>query len=117
MEDFILREIDRLGEMLLLIARRLGLHGGDIPDYTVSDVKEEFGNSSLPIDLDKVLQQENPIWYLVQTEKFSDRALESFIEIIFHSDLDEDRKTALLKDAVSYLDGKGYYSFTLHSLG
>lgn len=27
MEDFILREIDRLGEMLLLIARKLGLFG------------------------------------------------------------------------------------------
>lgn len=28
MEDFILREIDRLGEMLMLIARRLGLLDG-----------------------------------------------------------------------------------------
>ena len=28
MEDFILREIDRLGEMLLLIARKLGLLDG-----------------------------------------------------------------------------------------
>ena len=29
MEDFILREIDRLGEMLLMIARRLGLPEGN----------------------------------------------------------------------------------------
>ena len=37
MEDYILREIDRLGEMLLMIARRLGLldgerHAGLFPD-------------------------------------------------------------------------------------
>ena len=32
MEDYILREIDRLGEMLLMIARRLGLLDGDTPD-------------------------------------------------------------------------------------
>ena len=32
MEDYILREIDRLGEMLLMIARRLGLLDGDTQD-------------------------------------------------------------------------------------
>ncbi len=116
MEDFILREIDRLGEMLLLIARKLGLLDGDTPDYSLTDVKDEFDRSNLPFELDAVLQQENPVWHLVQTEKLSDHALESFIEILFHSDLDEDKKTALLRDALAYLDGKGYYSFRLHSL-
>lgn len=29
MEDFLIREIDRLGEMLLMIARKLGLLDGD----------------------------------------------------------------------------------------
>lgn len=33
MEDFILREIDRLGEMLMLIVRKLGLLDADTPDY------------------------------------------------------------------------------------
>lgn len=42
MEDYILREIDRLGEMLRLIARKLGLLDGDTPDYSLTDVKEEF---------------------------------------------------------------------------
>ncbi len=116
MEDFILREIDRLGEMLLLIARKLGLLDGDTPDYSLTDVKDEFGKTSLPFDLDKVLQQENPVWYLVEAEGLSDHALETFIEILFHSDLDEDKKTALLDDALAYLDGKGYFSIRLHSL-
>ena len=117
MEDYILREIDRLGEMLLMIARRLGLLDGDTPDYSLADVKDEFGMAGCPIDLEMLLQQENPVWYLVEKEKISDLGLETMIDIIFHSDLDEDRKQALLSDALAYLDGKGYFSFRLHSLG
>ena len=116
MEDFIIREIDRLGEMLLLIARKLGLLDSDTPDYSLTDVKEEFGNAGCPIDLEALLQQENPVWYLVEEQKLSDYGLETLIDIIFHSDLNEDRKQALLCDALAYLDGKGYYSFRLHSL-
>lgn len=115
MEDFILREIDRLGEMLLMITRKLGLLDGENPDYSLADVKEEFDKASLPFDLDAILQQENPVWYLVETGKISDHGLETFIDILFYSDLDEDRKAALLNDALVYLDGKGHYSFRLHS--
>lgn len=116
MEDYILREIDRLGEMLLMIARRLGLLDGDKPDYSLADVKDEFGMAGCPIDLEMLLQQENPVRYIVEIEKISDHGLETFIDILFHSNLDEDRKQALLSDALAYLDGKGYFSFRLHSL-
>lgn len=116
MEDFILREIDRLGEMLLMIARKLGLLDGDTPDYSLTDVKHEFGMAGCPIDLETLLQQESPVRYLVETEKISDHGLETIIDILFHSDLGEDRKAALLDDALAYLDGKGYFSFRLHSL-
>ena len=116
MEDVLLREIDRIGEMMLMIARRLGLFGGKKPDYSISNVKEEFGKADLEIDLDCVLKKENPICYLVEEKKFSERALETFIEILFYSDIDESRKKVLLNDALSYLDGKGYVSFKLHSL-
>ena len=115
MEDFILREIDRIGEMLQHIARRLGLLNDNPPDYSLKDVKEEFDKENLPFDLDAVLQQENPVWYLVEVVKLSDYGLETMIDIIFHSDLDEDKKQALLTDALTYLDGKGYFSFRLHS--
>ena len=117
MEDYIIREIDRLGEMLMLIARKLGLFDGDTPDYSLVDVKDAFGKAGCPIDLDTLLQQENPVRYLVEQEKLSDHGLETMIDMIFHSDLDEARKTALLEDALAYLDGKGYFSFRLHSLG
>ena len=116
MEDYIIREIDRLGEMLLQIARKLGLLDGDTPDYSLTDVKDEFGKAGCPIDLDMLLQQDNPVWYLVEEEKLSDHGLETMIDIIFHSDLDDTRKNALLQDALAYLDGKGYFSFCLHSL-
>ena len=116
MEDYILREIDRLGEMLLMIARKLGLLDGDTPDYSLTDVKDEFDKAACPIDLDALLEQENPVWYLVETEKITDHGLETFIDILFHSDLGEDLKVALLDDALAYLDGKGYFSFRLHSL-
>ena len=116
MEDYILREIDRIGELLQHIARRLGLLKDTPPDYSLKDVKEEFDKENLPFDLDTVLQQENPVWYLVEVEKLSDHGLETMIDIIFHSDLDEARKQALLSDALAYMDGKGYFSFRLHSL-
>ena len=45
---------------------------------------------------------------LVETEKISDHGLETFIEILFYSDLDEDSKAAILHDALAYLDGKGF---------
>lgn len=116
MEDFILREIDRLAEMLMLIARKLGLMDGDTPDYSLTDVKNEFDNAGCPIDVEALLQRENPVWYLVEKEKLSDHGLETMIDILFHSDMEEDRKAALLKDALAYLDGKGYFSFRLHAL-
>ena len=45
----------------------------------------------------------------------SEHGLETMIDIIFNSDLDEARKNELLEDALTYLDGKGYFSFRLHS--
>ncbi|MBR5075165.1 MAG: hypothetical protein IKX26_08095 [Bacteroidales bacterium] len=116
MEDVLLREIDRIGEMMLMIARRLGLFGGKKPDYSISNVKEEFGKADLGIDLDDVLKKENPICYLVEEKKFSERALETFVEILFYSDIEESKKKDLLSDAIAWLDSKGYISFKLHSL-
>lgn len=115
MEDFILKEIDRIGQMLMGIARKLGLLRDEPSNYTLSDVKEEFTQANLPFDLDSVLQQENPVLYLVENAKLSNQGLETFVDIIFHSDLDEARKNTLLDDALTYMDGKGYFSFRLHS--
>lgn len=118
MEDYIIREIDRIGEMLLQVAKRLGLFqdGGAASDYTLADVKAEFEKGKLELDIDAVLAQNYPVLYLVEHENLSERSLEMFVDIVFHSDADESRKTALLYDAINYLDSKGYFSFRLHSL-
>ena len=116
MEDYIIREIDRIGEMLLMIARKLGLFDGDTPEYSLTDVKDELLKADCPIDLSLLLQQENPVQYLVEEEKLSPHGLETLIDIIFHSDLDESRKQSLLEDAIAYLESKGYFSFRLQSL-
>lgn len=116
MEDYLIREIDRIGEMLMLIASRLGLVDADAPGYSLAEVRDEFDRAGSPIDLDMLLRQENPVLYLVEKEKLSDGGLETMIDIIFHSDMDEAGKQALLNDALAYLDGKGHFSFRLHSL-
>ena len=116
MEDYILKEIDKIGQMLMLIAKRLGLFSNVAPDYTLEDMKEEFSNYDLPFDLDSVLEKENPVLYLVEEVKLTDAGLETFIEIVFHSDISDSCKLALLKDALAYLDSKGNFSFRLHSL-
>lgn len=116
MEDYIIREIDRIGELLLKVARKMGLFLDDVPKYTISDVKNEMEKLKMSLDIDAVLTQESPILYLVEREKVSDNGVEAFVELIYHSDLEESRKVAVLNEALHYLDGKGNYSFRLHSL-
>ena len=116
MEDFILREIDRIGELLLQIAMRLGLFKDGDPKCTLADVKAEFGKENIDYNLDEILSQENPIAYLVEQKGISDKCLELLTDILIHSDIDEERRKSILDDALRYLDHRGYYSFRLHSL-
>ena len=77
MEDYLIREIDRIGELLA---------------------------------------KDAAVLYLVENEHITEKGLEAFTEIIFHSDCEDAKKSVILKDATQYLDSKGYYSFRLHSL-
>jgi len=116
MEDYLIREIDRIGELLLKVARKLGLFNDEVASYSVSDIKEEMNLLKLNLDMDAILAQDQLIPYLVEKERLSDSALEAFVEIMIHSDIDESKKAGLLEDAINYLDSKGYYSFRLNSL-
>ena len=116
MEDYILREIDRIGEMLMKLARKMGLFLDEVPDYSITDVQKELDRADGSLNVEDVLRQANPVLYLVEEKGLSDQALELFVEILFRSNLEEDKKEAVLKDALVYLDGKGYYSFKLHAL-
>jgi hypothetical protein len=116
MEEYIKREIDRFVELLLAIAHKMGLFLDDVPEYPLSDLDAEFERVQLGLDLDDVLAREYPVLYLVEHKNISDRGLEAFVELLFHSDLEDARKEEILQDAVNYLDNKGYYSFRLHAL-
>ena len=117
MEDFILREIDKIGELLFYLARKLGIYKENIPNFTVADVKSEFKHAELDIDLDAIVNQKFPISYLVEEQKVSFKALEALTDIIVHtSDIGPQKKKEILDDAVRYMDSKGYISFRLYSL-
>ena len=116
MEDYLKREIDKIGEMLLALANKMGLHLEKAPEYPLSDLSAEMKKAELTFDLERLLSREYPVLYLVEHERISDQGLEVLTELIFHSDLDESKKKAFLEDALNYLDNKGYYSFRLHSL-
>ena len=116
MEDFILREIDRLYDVLMLMAQKLGLWNGKLEKYGIADLKREFEDAKVSVDLDELLKMENPVWYLVNEEHLSDKSLEIFIDILYHTDLDASVKTALLNDTLAYFEHKKYVSFRLYSL-
>lgn len=116
MEDYLIREIDRIGEMLLQVAQRLGLFTGSVPHYSVSDINAEMERVKLSLDVNSTLNKENPLLYLVESEKLSDTALETFVEIVAYSDIDPSKKAKLIEDTKQYFAAKGYFSFKLHSL-
>ena len=116
MEDYLIREIDRIGELLVKVARRLGLFLDDVPQYSVADIKAEMEKVQLDLNIDEILAKDAAVLYLVENEHMTEKGLEAFADIIFHSDCDDTKKSVILKDATQYLDHKGYYSFRLHSL-
>lgn len=114
-DDYLIREIDRIGEMLVQIAHRLGLFGEQDKAIPLDTIKAEVADSELELDIDEVLGQDQPVIWLVEQKHFSDKALETFTDILMHSDTDDETKQTFLYGAVSYLDSKGYFSFLLHS--
>jgi len=104
-----------IGQMLMALAKKLGLIDGDAADYTLQSVQDEFKESGFNIDIDRALSEERPIAYLVESFQLSNESIEMFTEIVMHSDADDEVKQRLLNDAINYLDSKGHFSFSLHS--
>ena len=116
MEDYIIREIDRIGELLVGIACRLGLIK-DVPAQCYADdITKELKSHNLDLDVGQVFRQGNPFLYLMETFKLTEKAVEAFAEIVCHTaDIEESKKKQFLQDATQYLDSIGYFSFFLHS--
>jgi len=115
MEDYVKRQIDLIGQMLLALAKKLGLVDGDVTNYTMQCVQDEIKESGFNLDIDCALSEEHPIAFLVESFQLSNEAIETFTEIVMHSDADDDVKQRLLNDAIDYLDSEGHFSFSLHS--
>ena len=118
MEDYLIKEIDKIGIVLRRVAIKLGLmdEKEDCHGYTMREIKDAFHEYGLKFDPAAVLSEEHPVSFLVDTLHLSDEALELFVLTIFHSDIPQSSKQSLLADATNYLDSKGVYSFALHSL-
>lgn len=115
MEDYVKRQIDLIGQILLALAKKLGLIDGNVSDYTMQSVQDEIKESGFNMDIDCALSKERPIAYLVESFQLSNEAIETFTEIVMNSDADDEVKQRLLGDAINYLDNNGYFSFSLHS--
>jgi hypothetical protein len=83
MEDFILKEIDKIGKVIEAILLKIGFlkkekHHKDIIELS----KVELVNK-LNIDIDKLLQNEDFINILIQDYKFSLDNLSQFADLLF----------------------------------
>ena len=118
MEDYILKEIDKIGLILQKIAIKLKIMDENKSNAgcTMIDIKAAFTEYGLNFDPAAVLSEKHPVSFLVDTLHLSDEALELFVLTMLHSDIPEASKQRLLSDTITYLDSKDTYSFSLHSM-
>lgn len=115
MEDYILKQIDMIGQMLRYLARKLHLFDGNVSDVPIEIVQNEIERDGLGIDVKDIIIHENPVVYLAEELKFSDEAIETFAGIAMHTDIPQDIKDRILDDTIEYLSNKGFFSFLLQS--
>ncbi len=79
MEDFILKEIDKIGALLRGILRKAGIRRE--PDAACDTTKTELAGR-LNIDIDALLSEEDFVRELVERHGFSPNDLELFAELL-----------------------------------
>lgn len=116
MEDYLIKEIDKIGEMLALIASRLGLGSHAVQSESLArQVNTELTNH-LNINVNELLAMPEPLEFLVSERGFNDRNIESLALMMYQTIPSSDRLNAFLKGTTDYLDHKGLFSFSLHSI-
>lgn len=116
MEDYLIREIDKIGEMLALIASKLGLGTSAIQSDALAGQLNVELLQSLDIDIYEILSKDNPLEYLVSEKGFSDRNLESLAMMMYQAIPSSSSLDAFIKNTAEYLNHKGVFSFALHSI-
>ncbi len=115
MEDFLKKEIDKIAEVLGLIASKLGLGSLIIPSEELTQQLNAELAASLDIDIHQLLEMKNPVEYLSE-RGFSDNAIELLAIMLYQATPQTEALNMLIKNVVDYLDDKGYISFMLHSI-
>ena len=116
MEDFLMKEIDKISEMLSIIASKLGLGSYVVPSEELAEQLNRELVGRLDIDIYELLEMFNPIEYLVSQQEFSDSSIES-LAIMLHQAMPESNALNMfIKSATEYLDNRGFFSFALHSI-
>lgn len=64
MEDYIKKQIDMIGQMLMALAQKFGMYKGELPNFTIQSVQDEVAKNGLDIDIDQILSADNPVSYL-----------------------------------------------------
>ena len=83
MEDYILREINRIGELIAALLDKIGLlKKSGAPELIRETAKTEL-DEQLDLDIDTLLAGEDFIATLVGEYGFSDADLEKFAELLF----------------------------------
>ena len=83
MEDYILREINRIGELIAALLDKIGLlKKSGAPELIRETAKTELAEQ-LDLDIDTLLAGEDFIATLVGEYGFSDADLEKFAELLF----------------------------------
>lgn len=116
MEDYLIKEIDKIGEMLALIATRLGLGSYAVQSESLAQQMNTELTNHLNINVHELLAMSDPLEFLISERGFNDRNIESLALMMYQTIPSSDRLNAFLKGTTDYLDHKGLFSFSLHSI-
>ena len=112
MEDYILREINRIGELIAALMAKIGLmRQSASPEQIRTTAKTELAEK-LDIDIDTLLDEADFIGRLTDEYGFGDQELDKFAELLFDMVAASEQQAERLRLAAavgaiySYLDAK-----------
>ena len=114
-QDYILKEIGKIGAMLQEIAVKLGILDGMTPSDNLPEQLSSELVTGLGLDPEELLSKESPIEYLVSEIGFSPENLETLAVLVART-YSSEKADAFVSDVRGYLDHLGLFSFALHSL-
>ena len=109
MEDYILREIDKIGKLIEALLQKAGILRRSGAGEAVCETARTELAEALDLDIDTLLAREDFIGVLTREYGFSDENLEKFAELLFDFAADRDATVRLacgITAIYRYLDEK-----------